>query len=154
MCGQVGSAACVALASAALVLALLVLLHPVELSALRVAATLGVVLFASCAFAGLGLALSLICRTGQTAPAVSNALLLPLAFASGVFSNVDAVGPSVVQVTAWLPLRPFIDALTQAAQAGSAPSVLDAPALMIVGAWGLAGLATAICFDHFEPRAR
>lgn len=67
------------------------------------------VLFGVAAFVALGFAVASAIGSGESAPAITNAVYLPMMFISGVFYPVDRF-PQAVQVLAQaLPLTPLVD---------------------------------------------
>jgi ABC-2 type transport system permease protein len=108
-----------------------------------------VVLVGSAAFCALGLALSgAIPNTDATAPVV-NAVALPVEFLSGIFIPFDDATPSwILWVARVFPVRHFVLSM-QAGFIGTAFSWTD---VLVVAAWGAAGLLVAIRFFSWEPR--
>jgi ABC-2 type transport system permease protein len=103
------------------------------------------------AFCALGVAVTAVIPNSDAAPAVVNASILPLLFVSNVF--IPLVNPP-----AWLdilgkvfPVRHFADALSSSffALSGSGLRIND---LLVIGAWGVAGLIVATRFFDWEPR--
>jgi ABC-2 type transport system permease protein len=103
------------------------------------------------AFCALGVAVTAVIPNSDAAPAVVNASILPLLFVSNVF--IPLVNPP-----AWLdilgkvfPVRHFADALSSSffALSGSGLQTND---LLVIGAWGVAGLIVATRFFDWEPR--
>ncbi len=91
-------------------------------------------------FAALGMALAAVVKSASSASAAANAIILPLAFVSDVFVQVDDPPRWLEVVGSIFPLKPFV----QSFQACFNPTV-DAPAfdwaaMAFVALWGLAGL--------------
>jgi ABC-2 type transport system permease protein len=103
-------------------------------------------------FASLGVALSHAIPNLDAAPAYVNAAFLPLIFISGVFYDED-VAPRVIRDAAQaLPLKHLIDGLQGAIVKGQ--GVGDhVVALVVLGAWSVAGLTLAIRGFSWESRA-
>jgi ABC-2 type transport system permease protein len=103
-------------------------------------------------FASLGVALSHAIPNLDAAPAYVNAAFLPLIFISGVFYDED-LAPRVIRDAAQaLPLTHLIDGLQGAIVKGQ--GVGDhVVALVVLGAWAVAGLTLAIRGFSWESRA-
>lgn len=108
-----------------------------------------VVLVGSAAFCALGLALSgAIPNSDATAPIV-NAVILPAEFLSGIFIVFGNSTPSwILWIARILPVRHF--ALGMAA--GFLGTSFDWTDVLVVAAWGIAGMLIAIRYFHWEPR--
>jgi len=107
------------------------------------------VLVGSAAFCALGLALTAVIPNADASPAIVNAVILPLEFLSGIFIPFGNGTPSwILWVARVFPVRHFALGM-QAGFVGTAFSWTD---VLIVAAWGLAGLLLAIRFFTWEPR--
>lgn len=105
------------------------------------------------AFAALGLAMTAAVPNVDAAPAVVNASILPLFFISDVFIPLSVAPDWVGRVAGVFPIKRFSHALISAYnpfETGSGFRLLD---LAILAAWGVAGVALAIRFFSWEPRA-
>lgn len=110
-----------------------------------------VVLVGGMSFAALGLATTSIVPNADAAPAIVNAIVLPLLFLSGVFIPIEANAPEWVRlIGSWFPVKHFTDAM----RAGfyGAPFAFEWHDVAIVAAWGLGGMALASRFFAWEPR--
>lgn len=90
------------------------------------------------AFSALGIALTAAVKTESAAPAVANAVSLPLFFISGIFVPAENIPGWLLSIADVFPLKPLADALFTAfdpATAGFGVAVTD---LVVVAAWGLA----------------
>jgi ABC-2 type transport system permease protein len=103
------------------------------------------------AFSALGVAVTSIIPNADASPAVVNATVLPLLFISNVFIPLRDPPAWLDFVSKAFPIRHFSDALIGSffSLSGSGIYTND---LLIVGAWGLAGLLLAIRFFAWEPR--
>jgi ABC-2 type transport system permease protein len=107
------------------------------------------VLVGSATFCALGLALTAVIPNGDAAAAIVNAVILPLEFLSGIFIAFDNTTPSwILWVARVFPVRHFALGM-QAGFLGTAFSWTD---VLIVAAWGVAGLLLAVRFFSWEPR--
>jgi len=115
---------------------------PKDWIALIVFTAAGVITFGS-----LGIAFSHAIPSYDSAPALVNAVFLPVIFISGVFYSSDSLPPVLEAVANVLPLKWVIDGLSGAIVTGQ--GVVDnAGALAIVALWGAAGLFLAV--RHFR----
>jgi ABC-2 type transport system permease protein len=95
----------------------------------------------------------------EAAPAIVNAVVLPLSFVSDVFVPSDNVPDWLRRVADFFPLKHTADAMTSAFLGGATqPRGLDLPAsgwepsdLAIVAAWGVFGLVVALLRFRWEP---
>ena len=112
---------------------------------------IAVVLVGGMSFAALGLATTSMVPNADAAPAVVNAIVLPLLFLSGIFIPIEANAPAWIRlVGSWFPVKHFSDAML-AGFYGS-PFEFEWRDVAIVAAWGLAGLGLAVRFFAWEPR--
>jgi len=107
-----------------------------------------VVLVGSASFCALGLALSgVIPNADATAPIV-NAVALPVEFLSGIFIAFGNTTPSwILWVARVFPVRHFALGM----QAGFLGTPFSWADVLIVAAWGAAGLVLAVRFFSWEP---
>jgi ABC-2 type transport system permease protein len=112
------------------------------------------VLVGSAAFCALGLAVTSIIPNADAAPAIVNATIFPLLFISGTFIPTDDAPQWMQDLAELFPVRHFVETLF----AGYGLSPIEAPDgwlvgdLLVVAAWGAAGLLIAIRFFRWEPR--
>lgn len=102
-------------------------------------------------FAALGMALASLVKSATSASAAANAIILPLAFVSNIFIQLDDPPRWLDVVGNLFPLKPFAEAF----QACFTPFV-DAPAfrwgdLAFIAAWGMFGLVVAVRRFSWEP---
>lgn len=103
------------------------------------------------AFCALGFAISAVIPNADASLPIVNAVILPLLFLSGVFIPLGPNG-----VPAWMvwvgrifPIRHFLSGM----QAGFLGAPFNWTDVLVVAAWGVAGLLFAIRFFRWEPRA-
>jgi len=107
------------------------------------------VLVGSAAFCALGLAVSATIPNSDAAPAIVNAIILPLQFLSGIFIAFGDTTPQwILWVARVFPVRHFVVGM----QAGFLGTPFSWTDVLIVAAWGLGGLLLAIRFFSWEPR--
>ena len=103
------------------------------------------------AFCSLGVALTAVIPNADAAPAVVNASILPLLFVSNVFIPLQNPPAWLDFVSKVFPVRHFADAMVGSFFAITG-SGLQGNDLLIIGAWGLAGLVIGLRFFTWEPR--
>jgi len=100
-------------------------------------------------FCGLGLAITSVIPNAEAAPAVVNASILPILFLSGIFIAFDNSTPSWIQwIARVFPVRHFALGM----QAGFLGTAFHWTDVLVVAAWGTAGIVLAIRFFTWEPR--
>lgn len=102
-------------------------------------------------FSALGLALTSVIPNADASPAVVNASILPLLFLSGVFIPISDPDAWYVTVSKLFPVYHFAEA-TNAAYFAPSGSGFQSANLLILGAWGLAGVILSVLFFSWEPR--
>jgi ABC-2 type transport system permease protein len=104
----------------------------------------------SASFCALGLAITVPIPNAESSAAIVNATILPLLFLSGVFIPIGDHAPAwILWVGRIFPVRHFADGL----QAGFIGTTFHWSDVLIVAAWGVAGLVLAARFFSWEPRA-
>ena len=107
-----------------------------------------VVLVGGATFCALGLAITAVIPNADASPAIINAVILPLEFLSGIFIAFGNNTPAwILWISRVFPVRHFAEGM-QAGLLGTAFSWTD---VLIVAAWGVAGLLLAIRFFSWEP---
>lgn len=108
-----------------------------------------VLMVGAAAFCALGLAITAVIPNADASLAIVNATILPLLFLSGIFIPFGNGTPAWVEWIARIfPVKHFADGM-QAGYLGTAFSWTD---VLVVAAWGLAGMLLAIRFFSWEPR--
>jgi ABC-2 type transport system permease protein len=113
-------------------------------------------------FAALALALTAVIPNADASPAIVNASILPLLFLSGIFIPLGDEAPGWIKVVSNVfPVRHFFDSMTGGflgnITANTPAGVVRAfpfewSDVLIVAAWGVAGLILAARFFSWEPR--
>ncbi|WP_162942539.1 ABC transporter permease [Desertimonas flava] len=151
--GFVGSGIVLAFVAAVVMVLLGVVAYGTEIDPAKLPAALVTFVIAVAAFSALGVAVAGLVRNPDAAPAVANAIVLPLGFISDVFVAIEERPRWMSLVADVFPLRPFVTSM----QAALNPSV-DAPAfqwgrLAVVAAWGIGGIVLASRTFKWEPVA-
>lgn len=105
------------------------------------------------AFCCLGYALASVIRNEDAAQPVTQAVMLPLYFISGVFVAVTVLPSWLVNVADLFPVRHLADALLVAYNPHTSGSGFAAGDLLVVAAWGVAGLLVAVRRFSWLPLA-
>jgi ABC-2 type transport system permease protein len=103
-------------------------------------------------FSCLGFALAAVIPSEDAAPAVTNAIVFPLYFLSGVFVPEDEIPNGILHVASVFPVRPFFQAMFTAWDPHTTGSGLELGHLAVVAAWGVFGLVVAVRLFRWEPR--
>jgi ABC-2 type transport system permease protein len=135
----------------AIVAAFGALFYDAELPTRTLPAFLLTIGIGAASFAALGLALTAVIPNADASPAVVNASILPLLFLSGIFIPIQDPNAWYVTLAKFFPVYHFAQAMNSAYFAPSG-SGLEGTDLLILGAWGLAGVILAILFFSWEPR--
>jgi ABC-2 type transport system permease protein len=113
----------------------------------------GAIVLGVASFAGLGLAGAALIRSAEGVSAVVNVVILPMAFLSGSFGPTRDFPPVVQTIADVLPLTYFLDIVNGVYLDGDS-LFADPKALVIVLAWGAAGVLVALRRFGWMPRER
>lgn len=153
MAGVVGSAIWLAFIATVVMLSMGVFVYGMEIYVDRLPAAAVAFIVGVTTFAILGLALASFAPTGDSAPAVANATLLPVAFISDVFIPIEDPAPWLKFMGDFFPLKHFVVPLQEAFNPfATAPGVRWGD-LAVMGAWAVVGLAYALRSFSWEPKA-
>lgn len=153
MGGVVGSAIWIATIATVVMMSVGIVFYGVEVYAGRIFGALLTFVVGVSAFAALGLALAAFSPTGDTAPAVANATILPVAFVSDVFIPVEDPAPWLRFLGDVFPLKHFVRPLQDAFNPFFEGSAVSGGDLLVMAIWGLLGAACALRFFSWEPRS-
>lgn len=112
------------------------------------------VMIGAVSFCCLGYALASFIHDDDAAQPVTQALILPLYFISGVFVAVTALPHWLVNIADVFPVRHLAAALLTAYNPHTSGSGLAATDLLIVAAWGIGGLVLALLKFSWVPQRR
>ena len=115
----------------------------------RVPALVLIMTVGAAAFCSLGLAVAGLIPNAAAAPALVNAIVLPLYFVSDVFVQLDDDSPLAL-VGDLFPIRHLANALQSVWTPVAHP--LDPVDLLWLAAWGVLGLVIALRTFTWEPR--
>jgi ABC-2 type transport system permease protein len=149
--GRVVAAVVIALAGVVVLLAVGVVAYDVQLLT-RTAAALVVTLVVGIAcFSGLGLAAAAVLRSSTVVEAVTSGTIVILAFVSGMFA-VGGDMPLWLERLGWVfPLKHFAAAMTTVFDPFGSGAGFSVDHLVVMAAWGVAGLLVALRFARWEP---
>jgi len=100
-------------------------------------------------FCALGFALTAVIPNADASTAIVNATMLPLLFLSGIFIPIGNDAPGWITFIARVfPVKHFFDGM----RAGFLWTTFAWSDVLVVAAWGLAGLLFATRFFSWEPR--
>jgi ABC-2 type transport system permease protein len=150
--GRVGNSLVISVLMVVLVAILGRLVYGVSLPDQTIPAILVTLAVGAFSFSCIGFALTAIIPSEDAAPAVTNALLLPLYFISGVFIPDSEIPSGVLQVADVFPVRHFFEAFFTAWDPNTSGVGFEFGNLAIVAAWGVLGLVLALRFFRWEPR--
>jgi ABC-2 type transport system permease protein len=105
-------------------------------------------------FCCLGYALAALIHDEDSAQPVTQALMLPLYFISGVFIAVSTLPHWLVDIADVFPVRHLAAALLKAYNPHTSGSGFAVTDLLIVAAWGIGGLVIALRTFSWAPRRR
>ena len=102
------------------------------------------------AFSALGLATTAVVPNADAAPAIVNAIILPLLFLSGIFFPLEGAPQWMIVLGDIFPVKHFAEAMLGSFY--GPPLQFEWVDVLVVAAWGAVGLAVAIRFFSWEPR--
>lgn len=159
MAGRVGSAVWIGFLAVLLMMAVGVVVYGVDVYAVSLAAALVAFVLGVACFAALGLLVAALAANGDTAPAVANATLLPLAFISDIFIVPAEGSPDwLSKIGNIFPLRHFAVAFSDAfspievAARGGWLDQFHWGNYGVIMLWLIGGVVLAIRFFSWEPR--
>jgi ABC-2 type transport system permease protein len=150
--GRVGNSLVISVIMVALISLIGAALYGVSIPTTTLPAMLVTLAVGAFSFSCLGFALAAAIPTEDAAPAVTNAIVFPLYFLSGVFVPEDEIPNGVLQLASVFPVRPFFQAMFTAWDPNTTGSGFELGHLAVVLAWGVFGLIVAVRFFRWEPR--
>jgi ABC-2 type transport system permease protein len=109
------------------------------------------VVLGTAAMCALGIAITTLTTTADSAATIAPFSTVLLAFISGVFVPTDQLPDSLVQIGKVFPLAHLAEGLQAAFDSG--PVHLSGENVAVLGLWGLGGLIFAARHFRWEPRA-
>jgi ABC-2 type transport system permease protein len=154
LAGWVAAAIAIAAVGVMLQLAMGVVLYDLEVDPAKLPAMVLTFVIGVAAFAAMGMGVAALVPNADSAPAVANATILPLAFISDTFIPLDDDRPSWLRIADWLPLKPFVNAFQDTLNPLTEAPAIRWGKLAVVAAWGVAGAALAATRFRWEPATR
>jgi ABC-2 type transport system permease protein len=152
--GAIGSTFVVAAVGVGIMITLGLVAYDLQIDAAKVPAMIVTFLVGTATFAALGMAVAGLISNPDAAPAVANGIILPLAFVSDVFIQLDDPPPLLDFVGDLFPLKPFVLAFQATLNPGTDPPAFEWGKLAFIAAWGVAGMVVALRWFKWEPYAR
>lgn len=150
--GRVTHAVTITILLVALVTAFGALFYGVDVPTNTLPAVLVALAVGGFAFCSLGLAMTAAIPNADAAPAVVNAVILPLLFISDVFIRLEEAPAWVQTLGDLFPVKHLSKALQTAYNPFHSGAGFEWGHAGIVAAWGVAGLLLALRFFSWEPR--
>jgi ABC-2 type transport system permease protein len=149
--GRIGNALITSLLMFVLVTVLGRLLFGVPIPWSRLAELIATLVVGSASFCALGVALASFIPSREAAPAITNLVVFPLYFLSGVFIPESEIPSGVLGIADLFPIRHMFDALLAGFDPSTATAGFELGDLAVVAAWGLLGVTVALRRFRWEP---
>jgi ABC-2 type transport system permease protein len=150
--GRVGNSLVLSVLMVAVVAGLGRLAYGVELPTETIPGLLLTLAVGAFAFSCIGFALTTMIPSEEAAPAITNAVILPLYFISGVFIPESEIPDGVLDFADHFPIRHFFEAFFTAWDPATTGTGIAWGDLAVVAAWGVGALAIAVWRFRWEPR--
>jgi ABC-2 type transport system permease protein len=151
LAGRIGHAIGVTILLVAIVAAAGAILYDVPFPWDALPAMLLLLAVAATAFSALGLATAGVMPNAEAAPAIVNAIVLPVLFISNVFIQMEFAPDWLNTISYILPVRHFADALHDLYGSGADAGV-PWTEIGVIALWGVIGIGAALRFFSWEPR--
>jgi ABC-2 type transport system permease protein len=125
--------------------------YGVSLPSNRIPAFLVSLAIGALAFSAMGLAITTVVPNADAAPAVVNAVILPLLFISDIFIPLTNAPKWLGTVGNIFPVRHFAEAMHQVFNPFAPGSGFQGRDLLVMAIWGLGALFVAAKFFRWEP---
>jgi ABC-2 type transport system permease protein len=151
--GRVGNAVVISLLTAVLVTLIGRIVYDVAIPDSTLPALLITLAVGAAAFNCMGIALTVAIPSQDAAPAVTNAVALPLYFISGIFIPETEIPDGVLHVADVFPFRHFFEAFFAGFDPATTGGGFELGSLAVVAAWGALGLIVAALWFRWTPRS-
>jgi ABC-2 type transport system permease protein len=148
--GRVGNSVVVSLIMLVVIALCGWVLFGVELPLSRLSELLLTLLVGVAAFSCLGIALTTIIPSQESAASIATGVILPLYFISGIFIPDQELSSGILGFANHFPVRPFFEAMLGAYLPGG--EGIDGAKLLVVAIWGLAGFLISLRWFRWSPR--
>jgi len=149
--GFIVSAVIIAFVGVVLMLTLGVVVYDLEIEAAKMPAAILTFLVGVGSFAALGMALAALVKSASSASAAANAIILPMAFVSNIFIQVDDAPDWIVALGNFFPLKHFAEAFQDCFTPFVEAPAFDWASMGYVALWGVLGLVVALKRFTWEP---
>ena len=151
--GRVTSSVYLAAVAVTLMMGVGILAYGVKLFPRTIPAMIVTFLVGVTCFAALGMLVAAVSPNGDTAPAITNATLLPVAFISGIFFPISAPPGWMEFAGNLFPLKHFAVAFRDCFDPTKTGMQFHWPELAYMTLWGVGAAALAIRLFKWEPRS-
>ncbi len=150
--GRVCNAFVVSLVMVVLVTAIGHFLYGVPIPTETIPALLVTLIVGTFSFCSLGLALSCAIPSEEAAPPITNFVVLPLYFLSGVFVPESELPDGVLNIADHFPIRHFFQSCLTVFDPNTVGAGFEWGNLLNVALWGVAGVLITVKFFSWSPR--
>lgn len=126
--------------------------YGVEITGTRIAGVATAIAIGSVALCALGFALTIAIPNQAAAPAITNVIVLPLYFISGVFGMASDLPSALREIGEVFPVSHLASSLLQSFDPDASGFPIQLSDLLNVVIWGAAGLLIASLKFRWEPR--
>jgi len=150
--GRIGQAMLVAMLLVVIITGFGAIFFGVDIPGSTMPAYIVTIAVGAASFCALGLALSSFIPNADSAPAVTNATILPLLFVSDVFIHMDNPPTWLTTVGNIFPVKHFANALQHCYNPYVSGAGFQWGDLGVMALWGAAGAVIALRYFTWEPR--
>lgn len=151
MAGRIVSSGLVALVGAAVVIAVGAEVYGFQMVWSGVPSALLTLAAGMFCFCSLGLAVTVLVPSAESALPIAWGTMLPLCFVSDVFQPIDTAPDWLRSIASAFPLRPFADDLEAAFNPITGTAAIHVAHLELIALWGVAAAAFALLRFRWEP---
>ena len=151
--GRIGSATYIAAIAVVVMLGVGVALYGVQVAWRSIPAAAMAFLVGVGCFSALGMLVAALAANGDTTPAITNATLLPLAFVSDIFFNIENPPRWMELIGDFFPLKHFAIAFRDPMNPLLSGFQFHWGRLGYMALWGIVAVVLAVRFFRWEPKA-
>jgi ABC-2 type transport system permease protein len=126
--------------------------YGVDIQADKLPAMIAALAVGAASFCALGIALTALIPNEDAAPAVVNAIILPLLFISDVFIPMQDAPSWLQDFASVFPVSHLAKAMHTAFDPYAGGSGFETRSLLVMAAWGVVGVVAAVRYFSWEPR--
>jgi len=150
--GRIGTSIVTAVLVTVLLMAIGSILFGVTVPTRTLPGLVAALVLGAATFCALGIAYTRAIPSEEAGPAMTNAVVLPLYFISGVFVPFRTLPDALQHIAELLPVQPFVDALRIAFDPNTTGAGFSGENLLKLGIWGVIGLVLAVRLFGWTPR--